>query len=217
MPYLNSSPNPRPGPSGSRTSPFTPDTPVGPSPLSAGPPGPTLPSMNSHFDVTQQRGSGDFEDSRRSSVDSRMHQGMDRLALGPTSPYTSANASQTSLALQRERGIPTNGYKGPRYSSGHMAPYNARSNDSRAFVAGRVAPPILENPRPEVYNAAEPVSGQPYAFPDPDAGPPYPASKVSRRNSYASSLGGSSVFTMESSRLPPGQQGLSGPTDAWRH
>lgn len=210
MPYLNSSTQSPNRLSGPRSSPFTPDTPSGPSPSFPPGPAPALPSMNAHFDATQHRGSGDFEESRRSSVDSRMHQGMDRLALGPTSPYASANASQSSLAsthLQRERGILTNGTRGPRYSAGPISPFGTRGGDNRAFVAGRVAPPILENPKPEVYYAPEPSVGQPYAFPDPDAQPASAVSRISRRNSFASSIA-SSIFTLESSRqLPPGQQG----------
>ena len=133
------------------------------------------------------------------------------MALGPASPYASANVSQTSLAsshLQRERGILTNGLRGPRYSAGPISPFGPRSSDTRAFVAGRVAPPILENPRPEVYNAAEPSAGQPYAFPDPDAQPMSGNSRVSRRGSFASSIT-SSIYTLEGStrHLPPGQQG----------
>jgi hypothetical protein len=169
--------------------------------------GQQLPSLNQTFDPANNRGSGDFEDSRRSSVDSRVHQGMDRLALNPTSPYTSANASQTSLVsgLQRERGIQTNGYRGPRYSaSGPMSPVGPRSSKS-GFAPGRVAPPIMENPRSDIYNAPAPTVGQPYAFPDPDVRPERPGSQYSRRGSFADSFT-SSLFTTDS-RLPPGQQG----------
>jgi hypothetical protein len=142
----------------------------------------------------------DFEDSRRSSVDSRVHQGMDGLALNPTSPYTSANASQTSLVsdLQRERGIQTNGYRGPRYSaSGPMSPVGPRSSKSR-FAPGRVAPPIMENPCSDIYNAPAPTVGQPYAFPDPGVRPERPGSQYSRRGSFADSFT-SSLFTTDSS------------------
>lgn len=142
---------------------------------------------------------------------------MDRLALSTTSPYASANVSQTSLVsgLQKERGIQTNGsYRGPRYS-GHSAssvplsPLGPRSSRG-GFAPGRIAPPIIENPRSEVYNAPAPTAGQPYAFPDPDLDQgkvePRPGSTYSRRNSYAESFS-SSLFTSDS-RLPPGQQGM---------
>ena len=167
-----------------------------------------LPSLNQTFDPSHHRGSGDYDEiSRRSSVDSRVHQGMDRLALNTTSPYQSANASQASLVsgLQRERGIQTNGYRGPRYSaSGPLSPLGPRSTKS-GFAAGRVAPPIMENPRSDIYNAPAPTAGQPYAFPDPDVRPDRPGSQYSRRGSFADSFT-SSLYTTDS-RLPVGQQG----------
>ena len=214
MPYLTSGPSPKrfSGHATSHPSPYTPDTPSGISPTFPHGPVQALPSMNAHFDTTRHRGSGDFGESRRSSVDSRMHHGMDKLGLGPTSPYASANVSQSSLAsshLQRERGIlANNGYRGPRYSAGPISPFGQRSGDARAFVAGRVAPPILENPRPEVYNALEPVVGQPYGFPDAEAQPTGSTSRISRKGSFASSIT-SSIFTIEGStrHLPAGQEG----------
>jgi hypothetical protein len=170
--------------------------------------GQQLPSLNQTFDPASHRGSGDYEEiSRRSSVDSRVHQGMDRLALNQTSPYASANASQTSLVsgLQRERGIQSNGsYRGPRYSGGPISPLGPRGSKS-GFAAGRVAPPIMENPRSDIYNAPLPTVGQPYAFPDPDVRPERPGSQYSRRGSFADSFT-SSLYTTDS-RLPPGQQG----------
>lgn len=212
MPYLNQSTHPSP------SGPYTPEA------------GNTYPSVMASINHSahpsnasrENRGSGDFDDSRRGSVDARIHQGMKNMDLGPTSPYNgSANASQSSLAqgLQRERGIQTNGYRGPRYSSGSgagvgpISPMWNRGNEQRSFTAGRVAPPILENPRSEVYNAEAPTRGQAYAFPDPDA--PVrpngrPPSNFSRRNSFAESFT-SSIFS-NGSRLPPGQQDLPGDT-----
>lgn len=221
MPYLNSS---QPSPnrlSGSDRAPFTPDTSVTPS--SAGPqPSPgfcnsqqttTLPSINRSFDASSQKGAGDCHDSRRSSLDLRVHQGMDKLALNAQSPYGSTNASQASLVsgLQRERGIQTNGYtRGPR-SGSLSSPLSSRASETRSgFTAGRIAPPIAENPRSDIYNAEAPTAGQAYAFPDPEA-PNRPAPRPpsaysrSRRNSFAESFN-SSVYTNDS-RLPPGQHG----------
>ncbi|KAL2444742.1 Basic helix-loop-helix transcription factor devR [Exophiala dermatitidis] len=209
MPYLNSAHSP----TGPGHSPFTPDHPSAPpAPFSSatqhqsnGLPPPTV-DQNAH------RGSGDFDDSRRSSVTNSIHHGMNNLGLGPTLPYTSNNASQTSLVsdLQRERGIQTNGYHAGRYSTmnGSMSSFNS-NRGGRSFAAGRVAPPILENPKQEVYSAEAPTRGQAYAFPDPDAprGQGRPPSNFSRRNSFAESFT-SSVLTVESSRLPLGQQEL---------
>lgn len=218
MPYLNSS---QPSPnrlSGSERATYTPDTSATPS--SAGPqPSPgfsssqqstTLPSINQSFEASGQKGAGDIHDSRHSSIDIRVHQGMDKLALNNAqSPYGSTNASQASLVsgLQRERGIQTNGYRGPRSSGGSLSsPLGSRAGESRSgFTAGRIAPPIAENPRSDIYNAEAPTAGQAYAFPDPEAPAPRPPSTYSRRNSFADSYT-SSIYTNDS-RLPPGQHG----------
>jgi hypothetical protein len=204
-PHSNASPNRFSG------TPHSSDLSAGPQPspgFTSNKQGQQLPSLNQTFDPTNHRGSGDYEEvSRRSSMDSRVHQGMDKLAINPTSPYASANASQTSLVsgLQRERGIQANGsYRGPRYSGGPISPLGPRSSKS-GFAAGRVAPPIMENPRSDIYNAPVPTAGQPYAFPDPDVRPERPGSQYSRRGSFADSFT-SSLYTTDS-RLPPGQQG----------
>jgi hypothetical protein len=201
MPFLNSAHSPTgPGPS-----PFSPD----PNSVTS------YPSSQPQTNGIQQnnppnRGSGDFEGSQRSSFTSNLHQGMTNLGLGPTSPYHSNNPSQTSIVsgLQQQRGIQTNGYNTARYSTmsnGPISPYGS-VRGGRSFAAGRVAPPILENPKSEVYSADNPTRGQAYAFPDPDARPGRPPSTFSRRNSFAESFT-SSIMTMESARLPPGQQG----------
>ncbi|KAL9111365.1 MAG: hypothetical protein Q9227_004242 [Pyrenula ochraceoflavens] len=209
--------------SGSERSPYTPDTSIAPS--SAGPqPSPgfpppqqssTLPSINQSFDGPGQRGSGgDFVESRRSSIDSRVNQGMDRLALNPTSPYGSASASQASIVsnLNRERGIrddfaKSNGYHPQRYSGPQpMSPLGRLSGDHRNEYR-RQAPAIMENPQREIYNAESPTRGLPYAFPDPDAPQRPVPPHMERRGSAAESVG-SSIWTTESTRLPPGQQEL---------
>jgi hypothetical protein len=202
MPYLNSAHSPT-GP--------------GPSPFSPGVTSAPQSYRNSQnepngADGHPHRGSGDYDDSRRSSVTGSIHQGMNNLGLGPTSPYHSNNHSQSSITagLQQQRGIATNGYQPARYSTmnGQISPYASHRGGRGGFTAGRVAPPILENPKSEVYSADAPTRGQAYAFPDPDARPGRPPSTFSRRNSFAESFT-SSILTMESSRLPPGQQGLS--------
>ena len=159
------------------------------------------------------------QDSRRSSVDSRMNQGLHALALAPSSPYGSTNASQTSIvsSLQRERNIPgAGGNRNSRHSNPPpLSPLGPRS-DSAEYRTGRVAPPISSNPRSEIYLAEHPTAGQPYAFPDPDSvqqrssGSGEEARNVSaqfsRRGSLATSVN-SSVYTNDS-RLPAGQRRL---------
>lgn len=209
MPYLNSAHSPNaPGPS-----PYTPDTTPG---STFGPSVAQTRQQNGLLVDHPHRGSGDFDESRRSSVTGSIHHGMNTLGLGPTSPspYHSNNQSQASIVsgLQQQRGIPTSngGFNGARYSTmnGPMSPYASHRNSRGPFAAGRTAPPILENPKAEVYSADAPTRGQAYAFPDPDSKPTdqsRPGSTFSRRNSYAESYA-SSVVTMDS-RYPPGQHG----------
>ena len=152
-----------------------------------------------------------------------MNQGLHALALAPSSPYGSTNASQTSIVsgLQRERGIPVaNGHRGSRLSNPQplspLGPPTSNSGDYRTSSIGRVAPPISSNPRSEIYNAEHPTAGQPYAFPDPEFGSlrssgsgeeaRNASAQFSRRGSVATSVT-SSVYTNDS-RLPPGQKRL---------
>lgn len=209
MPYLTSSTNHSPS---QPSQPYT--------PIESNLPSSALSSNRNsaapNHSVDLHRGSGDFDDSRRGSVDSRMYQHMDALRLGgPTSPYNqSANASQSSLAssLQQQRGIQNGSI---RYSagSGISSPgawgrTNGVPTSLGARVASRIAPPIVEHPRSEGMFAAEPVRGQPWAFPDPDAPGIRPGSTISRRNSAASSFT-NSLYSDLNRPLPHGQQGMT--------
>lgn len=165
-----------------------------------------LPSINQGFQ-DGNRASVDYSnlDSRRSSVDSRMHTNFGNLYINnPKSPYESNNNSQVSLAasLRRPNGAP-------------MSPLSARSS-LRSHHAPRIAPPIMpvsRGPGAPDPTAANPTQGYAWAFPDniPEerrtshSDDSSISHGVSRQNSYAASSIRSSIFSTDS-QLPPGQR-----------
>lgn len=162
-----------------------------------------LPSINQGFESNAQRDSltrqsieyHNTMESRRSSVDSRMHSNFNNLALSSgMSPYENGQTQLSPL--------------GPR------AVQRSIEHDKT-----RVAPAIVPNPRQ--YGAPDPTSarptqGFPWAFPDSVSGVPgerpkrrasssesSESQKMSRQNSYAASSVRSSVLSAE---LPAGQR-----------
>lgn len=200
-------------------------------PQSAQSTGSQLPSINQGFQDGQphpnHRDSYNRDsyhpsiDSRRSSVDSRMHQGLNNLYINnpnnPTSPYESANASQVSLAASLRR--PNNGQP-------PMSPLSGRSSSRASHLPPRVAPPIMpvgrQSGAPDP-TAAKPTQGYAWAFPDG----PIPEERrgsdsdesslrgISRTNSLAASSIRSSIFSNDS-HMPGGQRRLDdGEFSSW--
>lgn len=147
-------------------------------------------------------------DSRRSSVDSRMHQGLNNLYInGPASPYESANTSQVSLAASLRR---PNGQT-------PLSPLSSRAGP-RQNQAPRIAPPIMpvgRGPGVPDPTAAKPTQGFAWAFPDSaipeeerrgsDSGESSLDQGISRQNSFAASSVRSSIFSTDS-QMPTGQR-----------
>ncbi|KAF2467521.1 uncharacterized protein BDR25DRAFT_63218 [Lindgomyces ingoldianus] len=176
-----------------------------------------LPSLNQGFDNRLSFEAGSHFDSRRSSVDSRMNAGMAHLAVSPSSPYDSQNASRVSLVsnLQQQRGITT---ADQRPNGGTpLSPLGPRTG-LRANHPPRRAPVINPNPRsvsgmPDPM-AAAPTKGYAWAFPgdlEPEdrrgssSGESSNERSIpSRQNSFATSIN-SSIFTADSN-IPGGQK-----------
>ncbi len=178
-----------------------------------------LPSLNQGFDPTRLSfDQPPHHDSRRSSVDSRMNAGMGHLAISPSSPYDSQNASRVSLvsSLQQQRGIASDQRPNGTIPLSPLGPRTAH----RSHAAPRQAPPI----RPIQRNmsgvpdpmAAAPTKGHAWAFPaeaDPDDRRTSTSGESSaerstipsRQNSFATSFT-SSVYT--DAALPMGQKRL---------
>ncbi|KAF1999447.1 hypothetical protein P154DRAFT_225871 [Amniculicola lignicola CBS 123094] len=182
-------------------------------------PGNALPSLNQGFDNRLSFEAGSQFDSRRSSVDSRMNAGMTHLAISPSSPYDSQNASRASLVsnLQQQRGITAVETRPNGVSP--LSPLGPRAAPRTAHPPRR-APVITPNPRsvsgmPDPM-AAAPTKGYAWAFPgdfEPDerrgsssGESSVEHSTLSRQNSFAASVN-SSIFTTESN-LPIGQKRL---------
>ncbi|QIW96892.1 hypothetical protein AMS68_002410 [Peltaster fructicola] len=166
-----------------------------------------LPSINQGFNDHGNRGSSEYPqalDSRRSSVDSRVHQFSNLNIANPASPYEgSANGSQVSLAASLRR---PNGQTPLSPLSGRAG---IRSNPPRQ------APPIMpvgRMPGGPDPTAAKPTQGYAWAFPDSAIPEERRASNSddssvgpSRNNSFAASSIRSSVFSTDS-QLPIGQR-----------
>lgn len=174
----------------------------------------TLPSINQGFEQNgvHRTSGGEYHpqmESRRSSIDSRVHSGFNNLAINnPTSPYDSQNGSQISLAASLRR---PNGHA-------QMSPLSGRASLRSQHPPPRIAPPIVPHARiagaPDP-TAAKPTQGFPWAFPDssiPEERQRRESSSdssmshtMSRQNSYAASSIRSSIFSTDSV-LPAGQR-----------
>lgn len=150
-----------------------------------------------------------------------MNVGMGHLAISPSSPYDSQNASRVSLVsnLQQQRGITNPEIRANGASP--LSPLGGRNGGPRVVQPPRRAPVINPNPRsvsgmPDPM-AAAPTKGYAWAFPaefEPDERRASSSGESSverstlpsRQNSFATSIN-SSIFTADS-KLPSGQQRL---------
>ncbi|KAH8820341.1 hypothetical protein F5884DRAFT_658121 [Xylogone sp. PMI_703] len=166
--------------------------------------------------------------SRRESVDSRLGQNFGDLKLA-NSPYHSNNHStasiQSTLAQQRNPGL-TGERLSARFSNSYQ-PSSQRQPDTpnHRHSLPRTAPTITGPSSGNIARAREPTKGQAWAWPDPseechsnrfsaaasrtDETISLQSTNIldSRRNSFASSIDNSSIWTSDS-RLPPGQRRL---------
>ncbi|RFU34308.1 hypothetical protein B7463_g1986, partial [Scytalidium lignicola] len=156
--------------------------------------------------------------SRRESVDSRLGQNFGDLKLA-SSPYHSNNHStasiQSTLAQQRNPGL-----AGDRLSSRFTNSYQPNSQrqpevpNHRHSTIPRTAPTITGPSSGNIARAREPTKGQAWAWPEEECHPRYSAAASrnteetvslqgtnlldSRRNSFASSIDNSSIWTSDS-------------------
>lgn len=155
-----------------------------------------------------------------------MNAGMTHLAISPSSPYDSQNASRVSLVsnLQQQRGITAE--QRPNGAS-PLSPLGPRAG-TRANHPPRRAPVINPNPRsvsgmPDPM-AAAPTKGYAWAFPaelepedrrESSSGESSVERSISRQNSFATSVN-SSIYTTDSN-LPTGQKRLDDGTHSYSY
>ncbi|RQM05041.1 hypothetical protein DH86_00003634 [Scytalidium sp. 3C] len=178
----------------------------------------TMDHMNGRPYESSPLSNGDIP-SRRESVDSRLGQNFGDLKLA-SSPYHSNNHStasiQSTLAQQRNPGD-----RHPNRFSNTYQPNTQRQPETPNNRHSRVAPTITGPSSGSIARAREPTKGQAWAWPEEEchtrkfalrASHPEEAAALqggaimeSRRNSYASSVDNSSIWTSDS-RAPDVKQ-----------